>query len=149
MRRQMLKFAAAAAALALAGCAATGAKYDQVAASMPALKANEGRIYFMRDTGVWGAALRPDIKLNGQVVGTSQQSGFFYVDRPAGNYTVTAATETEKTLTFALAAGETKYVRSYMTVGVLVYRVNLELRDPASGKAMLAGLSYTGADGKK
>jgi hypothetical protein len=149
MRRNVLKFAAAAVVVALAGCAATGAKYDQVASSMPALKANEGRVYIMRDSGMFGAAMQPEINLNGQVVGKSQPGGFFYVDRPAGNYTATATTETEKALTFTLAPGETKYVRSYVTMGALVGRVNLELLDPDKGRSLLAGLSYTGADAKK
>jgi hypothetical protein len=149
MRRTFLKFAAAAAVVAIAGCAATGAKYEQVASTFPALKANEGRIVFLRDTGMVGAALQPEIKLNGQVVGKSQQSGFFYVDRPAGNYTATAATETEKVLTFTLDPGETKYVRSYVTMGVLVGRVNLELVEPNKARAMLTELSYTGAPAGK
>lgn len=149
MRRNLLKFAGAAALVLLTGCAATGARYDQMASAMPALKANEGRIYFMRDTGIVGAAVQPDIALNGQVVGKSQRSGFFYVSRPAGNYTATTTTETEKALTFTLAPGETKYVRSYVTMGLMVGRVNLELVDPAKAKSMLAELNYTGADAKK
>jgi hypothetical protein len=144
MRRSILKFAAATALVALAGCAATGAKYGEVAGSLPTIKASEGRIFILRDTGIVGAAIQPEIRLNGQVVGKSQPSGFFYVDRPVGNYTATTATEVEKALTFTLAAGETKYVRSYVTMGVLVGRVNLELLDPAKGRAMLADLNYTG-----
>ncbi|MEJ6020841.1 DUF2846 domain-containing protein [Ramlibacter sp. PS4R-6] len=145
MRRNFLRFAAAAAVVALAGCAATGAKYETMASGLPAMKAGEGRIFILRDSGMVGAALQPEIKLNGVVVGKSQPGGFFYVDRPAGNYTATAATETEKAATFTLAAGETKYVRSYMTMGIMVGRVNLELLDPARASAMLQGLSYTGA----
>lgn len=128
----------------LAGCAATGAKHSELAAQMPALKAGEGRIYFFRSDTMLGAAVQADIRLNGQVVGKSQRGGFFYVDRPVGSYSATAATETEKALTFALQAGETKYVRSSVSMGVMVGRVNLELETPEKAKAELAGLSYTG-----
>ena len=73
-------FALAVCALALTGCAATGTKYSDMAASIPAAKSSEGRIYFFRSSSFVGAAIQPDIKLNGQVVGTSKPGGFFYVD---------------------------------------------------------------------
>jgi hypothetical protein len=133
------------AAVLIAGCAATGIKHEELAKSMPAIKAGEGRIYFMRSDSMFGAAVQPDIKLNGQVVGQSKPGGFFYVDRPAGNYAATSATETEKSLTFALQAGETKYVRSSVQMGVMVGRVVLDLETPEKAKTELAGLSYTGA----
>jgi len=148
MRRSLLKLAAACAVVALAGCAATGAKYDQMAAAMPTLKAGEGRIYFLRSSSMLGAAVQPEIKLNGQVVGKSQPGGFFYVDRPAGKYAATTETETEKALTFVLDAGETKYVRSSVSMGVMVGRVNLELETAEKAKAELGGLSFTGVASK-
>jgi hypothetical protein len=144
MKRNLLKLAAAAAIVALAGCA-TGVKYGQMATSMPAVKANEARVYFFRSSSMVGAALQPEIRLNDQVVGKSQPGGFFYVDRPAGKYTAATATETEKVLTFVLEAGETKYVRSSPSLGILVGRINLELEAPEKAKAELADLSYTGA----
>ena len=148
MRRSILKFAAASAVMALAGCAATGAKFGEVATTLPAVKPGEGRIFILRDTGMMGAALQPEVRLNGVVVGKSQPAGFFYVDRPTGNYTATTATEVEKALTFTLAPGETKYVRSYVTMGVMVGRINLELVDPVKARTMLTDLSYTGASAK-
>jgi hypothetical protein len=132
----------------VAGCAATGVKHAEMASSLPAIKAGEGRVYFMRSDSMFGAAIQPDIKLNGQVVGQSKPGGFFYVDRAAGNYTATAATETEKALTFALQAGETKYVRSSPSMGLMVGRIVLELETPEKAKAELVGLSYTGGGTK-
>jgi hypothetical protein len=144
MRRTLLKMSLAAAVVALAGCA-TGVKYSQLSAGMPALKADEGRVYFLRSSSMFGAAIQPEIRLNGTVVGMSKPGGFFYVDRPAGNYSAAVSTETEKTLTFVLAAGETKYVRSSPSFGVMVGRINLELETPEKARAELADLSYTGA----
>ncbi|MBE7367221.1 DUF2846 domain-containing protein [Ramlibacter pallidus] len=144
MRRSFLKLAFAATALALVSGCATGVKHDQMASSMPSLKAGHGRIYFLRSASMLGAAVQPDIRLSGQVVGQSKPGGFFYVDRPAGNYVASTSTETEKTVSFNLQAGETKYIRSSIGFGVMVGRVVLEPETPEKAKAELGSLSYTG-----
>ena len=148
MKRNFLKLAAALAVTSLLAACATGIKYEQAAASMPSLKAGQGRVYFLRSSSMVGAAIQPDIKLNGDVVGTSKPGGFFYVDRPAGNYTASAATETEKVATFVLQAGETKYLRTSPSLGLLVGRIVVELETPEKAKAELPSLSYTGAESK-
>ncbi|WP_316152113.1 DUF2846 domain-containing protein [Cupriavidus sp. BIC8F] len=127
----------------LAGCA-SGVKHADMAASIPTMKPGEGRVYFLRSASMFGAAIQPDLRLNNQVVGESKPGGFFFVDRPAGKYVASAATETEKTLSFVLDAGETKYVRSSPSIGLMVGRVVLELETPEKAKAELASLSYTG-----
>jgi hypothetical protein len=135
---QIIKLAAVAVlAVFLAGCAATGAKYAEASKSMPAMKAGEGRVYFIRSGSMFGAAIQPDLRLNGQVVGASKPGGFFYVDRPAGNYSASATTETEKTLSFNLRAGETKYVRSAPAFGLVVGRINLDLEQADKAQAEL------------
>lgn len=144
MKRTFLKLAAAIAVAGILGGCATGMKYDQVAAGMPSLKAGQGRVYFLRSSSMFGAAVQPDVKLNGEVVGASKPGGFFFVDRPAGNYTASAATETEKVATFVLQAGETKYLRTSPSIGLLVGRVVVELEIPEKAKAELPSLSYTG-----
>lgn len=127
----------------MAGCA-SGVKHSEMASSIPSLKSGEGRVYFLRSASMFGAAIQPDIRLNNEVVGESKPGGFFFVDRPAGKYVAAAATETEKTLSFALDAGETKYVRSSPSMGLMVGRVVLELETPEKAKEELASLSYTG-----
>ena len=149
MRRDFLKLLVlSASAVLLAGCAATGARHEEMASSMPSLKAGEGRIYFYRSNSMMGAAVQPDIRLNGTVVGASKPGGFFYVDRPAGNYLASASTETEKTLSFTLQPGETKYVRSHISMGMLVGRAILELEPADKAKAEIGSLSYTGVAAK-
>lgn len=135
--------AALAAAIFVAGCA-TGPKYDEVASSIPTLKAGEGRVYFYR-TSALGAAIQPTINLNGSPVGTSQPSGFFFVDRPAGNYEVLMGTEVERKLTFTLEPGQERFVRTSITFGLLVGRPLAELVDPKEARGEISSLSYTGA----
>ena len=146
MRRSVfLKAGLAAAALVLVSGCATGIKHEQMASGMPSLKSGEGRIYFFRSSSMVGAAVQPEIRLNGQVVGTSKPGGFFYLDRPAGNYVAAASTETEKSVSFTLQPGETKYIRSSVSFGLVVGRVVLEPETPEKAKAELGSLSYTGA----
>jgi hypothetical protein len=124
----------------LGGCA-TGAKYGEVASTFPPLSASEGRIYFYRPSA-FGAAVQPDIRLNGQKVGTAKPHGFYFVDRTAGNYEVTAATETEKKLTFTLAPREERYVRLKIQMGVMVGRIIPELVDKAEAESELKSLAF-------
>jgi hypothetical protein len=145
MKRTFLKAGFAAFALALlAGCA-TGVKHSDMAAGMPSLKSGDGRIYFLRSSSMMGAAVQPEIRLDGQKVGESKPGGFFYVDRPAGNHMASTSTETEKTVSFSLQPGETKYIRSSVSMGLMVGRIVLELEAPDKARAELASLSYTGA----
>ncbi|MCA1324281.1 DUF2846 domain-containing protein [Herbaspirillum sp. alder98] len=131
-------------AAALTGCA-TGPKYAEVAGAIPTLKADQGRIYFIRSSSGFGAAIQPEVRLNDEVVGKSQPGGFFYVDRPAGQYVAATSTETEKTLSFSLDAKEVKYVRSSPAFGFLVGRINLRLEEKDAAEKELPELSYTGA----
>ena len=88
--------------------------------------------------------IQPDILLNDQVVGRSTAGGFFYVDEPAGAYTVATATEVKRTVKFTLHTGETKYVRTSISMGVLVGHVTPTLDDPETAPQELEGLKYTG-----
>ncbi|WP_199027109.1 DUF2846 domain-containing protein [Ralstonia sp. ASV6] len=125
----------------MAGCA-SGVKYSEMASTIPTLKQDQGRVYFFRSSSLMGAGIQPDIKLNDAVVGQSRPGGFFYVDRPAGKYLVSTASETEKTLSFALDAGETKYVRTSAALGLIVYRIVPELETPEKAQSELPSLSF-------
>jgi hypothetical protein len=125
----------------LAACA-SGVKYPDMQASMSELQAGEGRIYFYRHASIVGAAVQPEINLNGTNVGASVPGGFFSVDRPGGNYEASATTEVERKLTFTLAPGETKYIRTSPSFGVMVGRMNFELVNAPQAQSELASLSY-------
>jgi hypothetical protein len=94
-------------------------------ATAPRLAGGMGRIYFYRNGMPIGLAVQPDIKLNGEKVGNAVPNGFFFVDRPAGKYEITATTETEEKVTVTLRAGETQYVQFYITPGILLPHANL------------------------
>lgn len=143
------RFLAIGAFIVLAGCAPKGLKHAEMQAAMPALKAQEGRIYFYRKATLGGTAIRPAIQLNGITVGSSIPGGFFFVDREAGNYEAHTSTEVERKLTFTLASGETKYIRTFPSFGVLVGRINFELVNAPEAEAELTPLKYTGTTGSQ
>jgi hypothetical protein len=86
--------------------------------------------------------VQPDILLNGNAIGESLPAGFFYVDKDAGNYSVSTSTEVERTLEFVLDAGETKYVRTYVTMGVMVGHVIPELVSTDDATKAMKELSF-------
>jgi len=129
--------------LAIAGCA-TGPNYTDVMHSLPQMAGGSGRIYFYRSGGPFGAGIQPSVMLNGVKVGDSKPGGVFFVDRPPGNYEVNLTTEVERKLTFTLDAGQTRYVRMTVGLGVIVYRVYPELVDKDHAEAELLDLKYTG-----
>ena len=129
-------------AAALAGCA-SGPKYADVKGSIPELAADQGRIYFYRPSAM-GAAIQPNILLNGTVVGEMVPQGFFFVDRAPGIYLATARTESEASVQIPLSANDTKYVRGSISLGIFVGRPNLDLVDKADALSELDYLGYTG-----
>ena len=129
-------------AAALAGCA-SGPKYSEIKGSIPELNPDQGRIYFYRPSAI-GAAIQPNILLNGTVVGEMVPQGFFFVDRSPGKYLATARTESEASVQIPLAANETRYVRGSISLGIFVGRPNLNLVDAKDALIELVDLGYAG-----
>jgi Protein of unknown function (DUF2846) len=126
----------------ITGCA-SGPKFSEMQSKIPALKPTEGRIYVYRDS-LFGAAITPAVYANGQEVGRSMANSFFYIDRPAGEYKISATTEVERSLSLALAPGESKFVKVTISMGLLAGRPNFELVNEAGARAALPSLSYSG-----
>lgn len=130
--------------LALLAACASGPKYNDVKSAIPTLRPDQGRIYVYRSATMLGAAIQTDVLLNGEKVGRSEPGGFFFVDRPAGNYEVSTSTETEKKVTFVLDRGQTRYIKTSIGLGLFVGRIQPELIDPAQGQQEVEELSYIG-----
>lgn len=140
-RRTALVFLAGIAVL-LTGCA-SGPKFDEVAQTLTKASPDTGRIYVYR-TAVVGAAVQPEVKLNGEVVGRAKPKGFFVIDRPAGNYEIMTSTEVDRKLSLAVEPGQTRYVRLNISIGFLVGHVYPELVEPSVGEEEIKACSYTG-----
>ena len=131
--------------LMLSGCA-SGPKYTELKSSLPEIanKEEHGRIFFYRTKSPVGAAVTSNIKVNDEVVGVSKTGGFFFVDQKAGNIEVSTKTEAEKNLNFTLEAGQTRYVRTKVSMGALVGRIIPELVDNETAEKEIQGNSYIG-----
>jgi len=143
MRRWIGGFLLAALAACLVGCSATGPRYSEMAESLPSLGENAGRIYFYRDS-ILGAAVQPEVTVNGQVVGKSQPRSFFFIDRPAGTYRASARTEAEGSIDIVLLARQTAYIEMSINMGFLVGRPAFERVAESEGRKALPSLAYGG-----
>lgn len=143
MRRWIGGFLLAALAACLFGCSATGPRYSEMAENLPSLGESTGRIYFYRNT-LLGAAVQPEVTVNGQVVGKSQPNSFFFIDRPAGTYRASARTEAEGSIDIVLLARQTAYIEMSIGMGFFVGRPAFERVAESEGRKALPSLAYGG-----
>jgi hypothetical protein len=142
------------AAVLLAGCA--GPRYTDMATAMPPLQPGLGRIVlYTPDVGTAAGAPQPKIRISQRVVGRAKSGSFFYVDRPAGNYTVAADRNNKDVLRFALEAGDIRYVRFVQAVpgtpnsgSVVATRLRPELVETAAAESQLRSTRYWGASSR-
>ncbi len=131
-------------AIAFTACA-TGAKFNEVNPDLVAENPDMGRIFFYRPSAI-GAALQPDVMLNEEKVGQAISWGFFYVDRPAGNYECVTSTEVKRKVSFILEPGQTRYVRFSVSLGFFVGHVYGELVEDSVGLKELKDCKYIGQE---
>jgi hypothetical protein len=94
----------------LMGCA--GARYDEVATKYAGLPPNAGRIYFYQQAQTNNSiSAQPYLRINGWKTGRSKPDTFFFVNRPAGEYTISTRSGNPGPITVTLAAGQTRYIR--------------------------------------
>jgi hypothetical protein len=129
--------------MSLVGCA-TGPMLTDIESSIPPIPSGEGRIYLYRNAVFFGDGLRPAILLNGENIGNPIPDGFFFVDRPAGDYEISTTTEVERKLSFELAAGEEKYVRFNITMGIMIGHVYPELVNKDEALSEMEDMHYVG-----
>lgn len=129
--------------LSLAAGCASGPRFDTVEKSFAAIPPGKARIFIYRATSL-GAGIQPDVLVNGSVVGKSEGNGIFYIDRDPGKIEVATTSEVERKLTFTIAAGETRYVRCAVGLGVLVYRIIPELVSEEEARKEIHDLAYSG-----
>ena len=129
-------------AVLVGGCATSGQKYSEsTTAASSGPPADMGRIYFYR-TALYGVAVQPEVKVNGEVVGRAVPNGYFYVDRKAGPCEITTTTEVERTLSLMLDKGQTRYVKLSLSMGFFVGHVYPELIDDETARKEMEGTRH-------
>lgn len=129
----------------LGGCATTGLKFTEFSSQLSKVTPELGRIYLYRTT-VLGAAVQPEVRLNGEVIGSSVPNGFFYVDKSPGEYVIMTSTEVDRKLSLTLEAGQTRYVRLNISMGFFVGHVYPELVDLDVGAKEIQDCRYIGKE---
>jgi hypothetical protein len=127
--------------MVLTACA-SGPKFTEIKPEMIARNPDMGRIFFYRPS-VLGAALYPDVMLNGERVGETKAQGFFFVDRPAGEYVAVTSTEVERKVSFTLDKGQTRFIRFKVSMGFFAGHVYGEIVDEAEAKEEIVDCKYT------
>jgi hypothetical protein len=129
-------------ALAVTGCA-SGPQYRDLHPAEAPLAPGNGRIYIYR-TAVLGAAVQPDVKLNDEVVGSAVPKGYFFLDRPAGNYEISTSTEVKRSLSLTLEPAQSRYVRLNISMGFFVGHVWPELIDNQVAEPEISDCHFIG-----
>lgn len=144
----MKPFSLAIAPLVLVSCLAScvsGPDYASIADRIPPIAEHCGRIYCMRSV-IESNLLQPEFLLNGAAIGTSKAGGFFYVDRPAGDYVVSLSHPSSSKLALHLEEGKTCYVDSLVMSASLEKLMTVMLVRPEDGERVLSELKYTGPE---
>jgi biopolymer transport protein ExbD len=140
-------------ALFFAGCTtrpifpdwASGPSYNSVKDTFPPTAANAGRIFIYRDA-IYGPSKMPAILLNGEQAGVSKARGFFYVDRPGGEYKLGVAGEKSSPASFTLSPGQTAYVRISVHTNLTLVTLYPEVVDASIAQRELTACRYTSGD---
>ena len=120
--------------LIMTGCA-TGQLYNKEL--LPTLSADdEGRVFVYRRAIGGGIGIRPDISVDGKIIGQAVAGGYFFTDLPAGKHTLQAEQKvfTPKVV-FDLKAGEEIYIKLRMIPGVFKGHIKPALVDNATGQS--------------
>ena len=99
---------------------------------------------FVYRTALVGCAIQPAVKANDESVGKAVPGGFFYVDRPAGDYEISVTTEVRRSIEVTLVSGNVRYVRLEMKLGFPVGYVRPVLVDAGVGAQEIQKTRYAG-----
>jgi len=142
MKTMIKAFSAILVTVLLVSCA-TGPKFSEISPSLSDAMSDKGRIYIYR-TAVLGAAVQPEVKLNGETIGKAIPKGCFYVDLDPGDYEITTSTEVDRHLSLILEKSQTRYVRLNISIGFFVGHVYPELVENEVGEKEIQQCNYTG-----
>ena len=138
----MRAFAPLIAGLLLAACAGGSENASRPLdwAAQEALAADRARIYFYRPADSLFPAIRPEVIVNGRLVGISRPGEIFFRDAFPGRYEIYLVGEEERTLSLTLAAGESRYVRTSIDLALLGPKLAPEDVEEADAQQEIKGL---------
>ena len=119
--------------LFLSSCA-SGPSYAEIQSTLPSIPKGKGRVFVYRPTA-FGAAIKPNVMIDQNVVGKSVGRGFFYTDQPTGSHVISVKTEMTHKNTVTVQSGKPSFVKCSITPGLLVAHVLPNQVDQATGNS--------------
>lgn len=116
----------------LVSCAG-GPSYAETEKSLPKVAPGKGRVFVYRPSSL-GFGIRPKVKIDDQVVGTSEGKGFLYSDQTPGTHTVSTSTEWKHKTSVNVVAGQPSFVRCSVRPGVIAAHIIPKVVDRATGQ---------------
>ncbi len=129
--------ATAVAALALVGCANVpmgDPAQDAKLKTFPSASAGKAGVYIYRNE-TFGAAVKLNVALDGQALGSTASKTYFYKEVAPGKHTVTSYGENTDTLNFDAIAGKLYYVWQEVKMGMFGPRTQLHMATEKDGQA--------------
>jgi hypothetical protein len=105
---------------------------------LPHLSAvDEGRVFVYRKAaGGFGSGIRPDISVDGQIIGRAVSGGYFFVDLPEGRHIIQVEQKMfSPEVAFDLKPGEEKYIKLRIVPGVFKGHISPILVDNTTGES--------------
>lgn len=138
-------FATAALVLTLAGCAEQPTQVSEPAAQPAApvdavasvAPVGGNRIYIYRRS-IMGAAVQPKVYVDGAEVGRCSRGNVVSVAVSPGTHTISATTETRKSVSVSVSDGQDVYVKCRISAGIAVGRPKFIVVPVAEGAADVA-----------
>lgn len=119
---------------ALNGCATQGDRYAEMAQLRQAPAPGMARVYIYRKPlSVDGALVQPVLDVNGKAMGKALANGFFFVEGAAGDYKISTDGDIDHAVTVNVPAGQVRYVRLDVSMGLLGGHATPVLVDAAEG----------------
>ena len=96
-----------------------------------------------------GSAVQPSVYVNGAAVGSAVPGGYFYIDRPAGDYDISTTTEKVESIKTNIKPGDIRYVRLDIGMGLVVGHILPTPVMPEQGAAEIVNCHFVTEKPKK
>jgi hypothetical protein len=116
-----LALAALAACATLVGCA-SGPTFAEYRSTLPPCPKGEARVWFYRPAWV-GAAVQPNVNLDGAPVGKAVPKGFFHADTTPGVHQVSITTEWTHKRPITVPPNTDSFIRLNLFPGLFVAHI--------------------------
>jgi hypothetical protein len=159
--KALVAVATLALAVALTGCATTGAPSNKAPAAAPATQAavsppasaaapsgDKGTVVFFREKKFAGGAVSFKVREGEQELGKLSSGTYFVAAVPSGPHAFTVHSEAKDVLNLEVEPGETYYVQGSISMGLMVGRPNLAPSSEATFNAMKDKLRDSGGPKK-